>query len=1026
MRRSTHAIVRLLVLGGAVSLSMGAAATGDAALEGRFAATVRPFLTKYCIGCHSGSSPAAQLDFTRYSTLTAVVADYPHWSLVLEKLTAGQMPPKIAPQPPLDVRQAVIAWVQALRTNEARKNAGDPGSVLARRLSNAEYNYTIRDLTGVDIRPAREFPVDPANPAGFDNSGESLSMSPALLAKYLQAAREVSNHMVLNLDGFGFAPFPMLVETDREKYAIERIVDFYDRQPTDYADYFQAAWLYRHRAVFGKNGATLDEIATETKVSPRYLATIWRMLQQTKEDVGPGARLQAMWRALPVPKSGQPQLAREGCRAMRDFVVKIRKLTFPVFRSPVVPGLSPSSQPLMNWKLKEFATHRRDFDRTALRVEGEPPPPESALQLDRGAVAGAKDQEAVRNFIGAILQGRREDPDLAVPAGQRARYEAAFARFCSVFPDAFYIRERGRFYPVDTLDKGRLLSAGFHNVMGYFRDDLPLQELILDNNGKRELDRLWQEFDFIADYTIRTFVQYYFNQSGEVRGMGRESGTERPPDKDVIAEPVIMGLRRLYLAKAETGNDPIAAKAITEHFERVNSTIRWVEGARQEAVPRHLDALLKFASRAYRRPLTPAEREGILAYYHELREESALTHEEAMRDSIASVLMSPYFLYRIDYTDPESKPAPAKRTTAAAKAGAAAEPAATAPLADFALASRLSYFLWSSMPDDELTAHAAAGDLHQPDVLLAQTRRMLKDDRARGLATEFGGNWLDFRQFETHNAVDRERFPSFDNELREAMFEEPVRFLADMIHNDRSVLDLLYGRYTFVNPDLARHYGMPAVAGKPDQWVRVDDARQYGRGGVLPMAVFLTQNAPGLRTSPVKRGYWVAKRVLGEVIPPPPPTVPELPADEAKMDLPLPQMLARHRSNPVCASCHARFDSFGLAFEGYGPIGERRDKDLAGRPVHTEATFPGGIDGAGLDGLQAYIRAHREKDFLDNVSRKMVVYALGRSLLLSDELLIDRMRARLAESDNRISALIDTIVTSPQFLRKRIHEQRGD
>src|SRR5262249_55510990 len=180
--------------------------------------------------------------------------------------------------------------------------AGDPGPVLARRLSNSEYNYTIRDLTGVDIRPAREFPVDPANTAGFDNSGESLSMSPALLNKYLQAAHEVASHMVLTQDGFSVSPHAMLAATDREKFAIRRMVDFYQRQPTDFADYFRAAWLFRHRAVFGKARASLADIAAETKVSAKYLATVWSALEQLKEEIGPLAKLQSMWRALPVPK----------------------------------------------------------------------------------------------------------------------------------------------------------------------------------------------------------------------------------------------------------------------------------------------------------------------------------------------------------------------------------------------------------------------------------------------------------------------------------------------------------------------------------------------------------------------------------------------------------------------------------------------------------------------------------------------------------------------------------------------------
>ena len=177
------------------------------------------------------------------------------------------------------------------------------------------------------------------------------------------------------------------------------------------------------------------------------------------------------------------------------------------------------------------------------------------------------------------------------------------------------------------------------------------------------------------------------------------------------------------------------------------------------------------------------------------------------------------------------------------------------------------------------------------------------------------------------------------------MFEEPVRFMLDVVRENRPVTDLLFAKHTFVNPVLAKHYGMPDVAGAPDTWVRVDDADKYGRGGLLPMAVFLTKNAPGLRTSPVKRGYWVVKTVLGEHIPPPPAAVPELPRDEAKLDLPLRDLLAKHRENQACASCHSRFDSLGLVFEGYGMVGERRSKDLSGRAIDDSATFPGGDDG---------------------------------------------------------------------------------
>jgi hypothetical protein len=252
------------------------------------------------------------------------------------------------------------------------------------------------------------------------------------------------------------------------------------------------------------------------------------------------------------------------------------------------------------------------------------------------------------------------------------------------------------------------------------------------------------------------------------------------------------------------------------------------------------------------------------------------------------------------------------------------------------------------------------------------------------------------------------------------MFEEPVRVIEDIVRNDRSVLDLLYGNYTFVNPVLAKHYGMPPVTGGADRWIRVDDAAKYGRGSLLTMSVFLTQNAPGLRTSPVKRGYWVVRRLLGETIPPPPPSVPELPADEAKLDLPLRDVLAQHRSNPACASCHARFDSFGLAFENYGPTGERRTADLAGRPVETEAVFPNGAKGSGYEGVQAFIRQHRQKAFMENISRKLLAYALGRSLLLSDDPTVDRLTKQLSADKSRFSSLALNIVTSPQFLNKRV------
>lgn len=982
-------------------------------LEQKFVSTVRPFMQTYCIACHGKDKPQAQLDLSSYANMASVVRDYPHWSLVLEKLTAKQMPPPgFGKQPSATQRAAVVAWIRGVRQYEAQRTAGDPGPVLARRLSNAEYDYTIRDLTGVDMRPTREFPVDPANQEGFDNSGESLTLSPALMKKYVQAAKDIADKMVLTSTGLEFASHPVLAETDRDKYCILRIVDFYRKQPTDFADYFQAAWRYRHRAALGTPEATLQTVAAGAKVSPRYLDLVWKALTTPGEKVGPLAKLQAQWNALPAPDKAHPDVARTGCVAMRDWVVGLRKKVAWHFANLRVPsGFSEGGQCFVLWKDREYASHRRLLDPETLQVGGVP----------ATHIVPARRRQPEKTVTAAV------DPDLFIPKEEAAQapYLASFKQFCSVFPDAFYIAERGRMFVDDPGDMGRLLTAGLHNSMGYFRDDTPLMEMLLDENGRRKLDQMWLDFDMVAFIPERMHLEFYVYERAEAATItDPEFNFARAEDKESLSDAKIKLLGDLYLAKARrNGCEPLTAQAIVDHFKRVSVNIRGVEKARLAAEPFHLKALLDFARRAYRRPLAESERTELMAFYQTLRKKDGLSHEDALRDTVASVLVSPKFLFRVDLESGIGMSAPAAGVRTAAltpSIQAAPQKGNLQPLSDYALASRLSYFLWSSMPDEELLSHAAAGDLHRPEVLLAQTRRMLRSSRVRALAVEFGGNWLDFRRFEEHNAVDRERFPSFTNDLREAMFEEPVRFLMDTFQKDRSLLDLLYGKYTFVNATLAQHYGMTDVKTAGNAWVRVDNADRYGRGGLFPMAVFLTKNAPGLRTSPVKRGYWVVRRLLGETIPPPPPTVPELPADESKLgSLTLRQALAQHRENPACAGCHARFDSYGLVFEGYGPVGELRTKDLGGKPVDASAPFPGGTERTGVTGLQEFVRDQRQKDFLDTFGRKLLSYGLGRSLQPSDDLTLAEMQQRLAKGGYRFGNLVETVVMSRQFRNRR-------
>jgi hypothetical protein len=939
----------ILSLMGCVACQTTAADSPEPPLERRFTQVVQPFLKNYCLGCHGAEKPKAKLDLSGYTSAAAVAKNHRIWQRVQERLEAGEMPPDKAPrQPTSHERRAILDWSREFREDEARRHAGDPGQVLARRLSNAEFDNTIRDLTGVDIRPTREFPVDPANEAGFDNSGESVTMSPALLKKYLAGARLVADHLVLKPHDFVFAPYPVVTDTDRDKYCVQRIIAFYERHRVDYADYFLAAWRFAHREALGKPKATLHDFACEAGLSAKYLDSVWSLLTESRAAGSPLEEVQAQWQRLPADTQQQNDV-RRACERLRDRVLVLRKEYPPKVDRLQVKGISNGSQSFMLRRNDQLAAQH-------MRYSGD-------------------------------------------SQGTEAK---GLGQFCRIFPNTFVVTERAPHYDPGSSPKGRLLSAGFHLMQGCYRDDGPLYELVLDEAGRRDIDALWEELHFVTLDAERQYKDFIFFERAEPPRFMQEAAFDfaRSEDKDVTSEAKIKQLREAYLTKARNiGAHAPALEAIEAYFTTINAQIRRVERARRAAEPSHLTALQAFAARAYRRPLAPAERDELLAFYRKLRTRDQLSHEDALRDAVASILLSPEFCYRVDLPG----------------AGAAAQ-----PLREYSLASRLSYFLWSSMPDDELLSHAATGDLHQPEVLVGQARRMLHDARIRGLAEQFAGDWLEFRRFEETNTVDRARFPSFTNELRQAMAEEPIRFFVHVTEQNRSVLDFLDADYTFVNSVLAKHYGMPIPDGGPGHWVKFEEAHRYGRGGLLPMAVFLTKNSPGLRTSPVKRGYWVVRRMLGEYIPAPPPDVPELPKDEAKLgDQTLPQLLARHRDHKACASCHRRFDSMGLAFEGYGPIGEQRTHDLGGRAVDAKAAFPDGIEGMGIDGLRGYLCEKRREEFVENLCRKLFAYGLGRSLAVSDKTTIDKMRARLGVDGYRFDSLVESIVTSPQFLRKR-------
>ncbi len=961
-----------------LAVSFSTIALAQTPSEAKFQQNIQPFLQRYCNDCHSGDAPEAKLDTTVFKDLTSVSNSWGTWQEIVSRVHEAEMPPTDASPQPTDAERSMLKnWTQEFRQSEALRMRDDPGPVSTRRLNNAEFNYTIRDLTGVDIQPTKNFPIDPANEAGFDNSAESLAISPALVTKYIDAARLVADHMLLTPDGIRFAPHPVVTDTDRDKYCVHRIVDFYLRQPTHYEDYLLACWQVQIDSQKQTIDASIKLASQRYQVSEKYLRTVWEALNDQRYSYGPLKTLRLRWHELPFEPSKLDE-AKATCIELAKFIKETREPMRPRFanlKGP--PGLSGGSQTLVLWKNRQMASHRRTCDIDALTDIKYP-----------------------------LLEKTDLDVYQSSSDSERERIIDAYQQFCSVFPDAFYISERGRAH-IDAKDaavegKGRLLSAGFHSMMGYFRDDQPLYEMILSKEQQQEIDQLWHELDFIALAPFRQYSGFIWYERAESTFINEEKfNFVRAEDRSANSEEMIKRFADVYLGKVRDKNgEPQVIEAVETYFANMNRQLRQLERELQAAQPTQVAALISFAERAYRRPLTSDERQSIEDFYVSARQHPSADHRSAMEDTLISILVSPSQLYRWDMQSQSTE---------------------VHPLVDYEMASRLSYFLWASLPDEKLRNRASLHQLNDPKVLIAEMQRMILNERARGMVREFMGNWLDFRRFDNHNGVDRAEFPSFDDRLRQSMADEPIEYFLELLRRDGSIMELLESDHMIVDEVLAKHYGVePFAASLEEPWQRIERASKLQRGGLLSMAVFLTQNSPGQRTSPVKRGYWVVRKLLGEKIPPPPPNVPELPASEHQLgDLTLRDLLAKHREHPSCASCHDRFDAAGLLLEGFDPIGRPRTKDLGGRIVATDAILPNGKEATGLKGLREYIRQQRAEDFRRHFCQSLVSYALGRSLIIPDDLLVSEMLDQLQKNDNRIQIAFETIVRSPQFRNKR-------
>jgi hypothetical protein len=407
--------------------------------------------------------------------------------------------------------------------------------------------------------------------------------------------------------------------------------------------------------------------------------------------------------------------------------------------------------------------------------------------------------------------------------------------------------------------------------------------------------------------------------------------------------------------------------------------------------------LAKMARRAYRRPVTAKDTQVLLGFFKTGRD-SGGSFDAGVQLALERMLVDPDFLLRVE------------RGPAAAARGQ------NYPLSGVEIASRLSFFLWSSIPDDQLLSVAESGKLTDPKALEQQVRRMLADPRAATLVDSFVAQWLQLRRL-SDVVGDSIAYPDYDTNLVESFRRETELFISSTFKEDRSILDLLTANYTFVNERLAKHYGIPGVYG--NRFRRVTFPNTDQRGGLLAHGSVLSLTSYPTRTSPVLRGKWLLDAILGAPPPAPPPNVPDLPeTGEGGKPASVRERLQQHRSNAVCATCHNTIDPAGFALENYDGLGAWRTVDESGKPIDASATMPNGVNVKGLPGLRAMVLGQREQ-FAGTVTERLMAYGLGRTIQYYDRPTIRAIVRDAAASQYRWSSLILGIVRSPAFLMRR-------
>lgn len=1028
---------------------------------------VDPAVRKYCLGCHQKNASGG-INLQLLYSQASVAEGFQHWEKVASALEDRHMPPARMPQPSEAERMAMVKAIRERLAEAARRNAGDPGRVTVRRLTSGEYEYTVRDLTGLDFQVDKDFADDSVGGEGFTNFGDVQFMQDANLERYLSAAKRLASHAVIGSGKLSFFADPG--KSGFELSAISRIQKIYRENGfrsasgeggkafglDRYSQAILACWRYGQRQKLGQPSLTLAQAAAQAGASARFVAHIWQVFQEENAEY-PTSEAVRLWKQMPASEDGARAKAKEiqafivdwprllfgaGAPAMggegdeRNFVLSedsLRAKTEHKFRYPVrgaqkgsarvwfsTRNMNPvaADRPYVIWKNASvrFRTANRSVGapvplRTALKKEtverlrfgqlpdgGKIDELDFALPVDRVEVAefempeGAAGVELTIDAVlgespkgDAVIRAmvtNSEKPFSGVPMsvllGQpKGEGFAAWKRDVLEFSTKLAASSHGEPTPADKdpipAPYNNIYNQperdSFHVNVKYYRDDRFLYSHILNDGQRQELDHAWN--DLLASFGYHEAFFTFVNGKYKLGVAKKLSQLSMAEIEAIPAEP------RQYV------------KALRAEYDAVQK-------AQFSAQPGHVNDVLQFASRAWRRDLTAEEKDRLRGFYVNAREGQKLDHEGSIRALLARVLVSPNFLYRLE-----------------------AQPRVSGlkPLSGLELASRLSFFLWSSAPDAELMRAARAGELVTNAGLETQVKRMMADGKARRFATEFFGQWLGFYKFDQFNGVDSTRFPEFDSDLKQSMYDEAVSFFEHIVRADRPVREMFSADYTFLNKRLAQFYGVGRAIRAEDGMVKVEGAREFSRGGLLRLGAVLAATSAPLRTSPVKRGDWVLRRLLGTPTPPPPPNAGMIPADEKNFGgMTLKERLAAHQRNATCAGCHSRIDPLGFPFEKFDATGKLRQSYADGRAIEDQSVTHDKKQIAGVDGLAEYLKQN-EKLVLRNFSRKLLGYALGRTMAIGDQPLIEQLAQ--AGSEATLSRLVSRIVTSPQFRQRR-------